>query len=54
MTQKERLAKAAMMAIQIKGVAQSLRYDARDFDCKFPIAHAERLEEIANEYLRIK
>lgn len=54
MTQKEKLMKAAMMAIQIKNVANSLRYDARDYDCQFPIYHANRLDEIANEYLRSK
>lgn len=54
MTQKEKLARAAMMAMQIKSVASSLRYDAKDYDCRFPISHAERLEQIANEYLRLK
>ena len=54
MTQKERLARAAMMAVQIKSVASSLRNDARDFDCQFPISHANRLEQIANDYLREK
>lgn len=54
MTQKEKLARAAMMAIQIKNVASSLRDDARVFDCHFPIAQAERLEQIANDYLRAR
>lgn len=54
MTQKEKLGRAIQMAMQIKSVASSLRYDARDYDCKFPIAHANRLEQIADEYLKLK
>ena len=42
------------MALQIKSVARSLRYDARDYDCRFPLEHAERLERIADEYLKLK
>ena len=54
MTQKEKIGKAIQMAMQIKSVASSLRYDARDYDCKFPLAHAERLERIADDFLKIK
>ena len=54
MTQKEKLGRARIMAMQIKSVASSLRYDAKDYDCKFPLAHAKRLEEIANDYLKLK
>lgn len=54
MTQKEKIGKAIQMAMQIKSVAISLRYDAKDYDCKFPIAHAEKLERIADEFLNLK
>lgn len=54
MTQKEKIGKAVQMAMQIKSVASSLRFDARDYDCKFPIAHAERLERIADNFLNLK
>lgn len=54
MTQKERIGKAIQMAMQIKSVASSLRYDARDYDCKFPLTHAKRLEEIADNFLNLK
>lgn len=54
MTQKEKLMRAAMMAHQIKSVADSLRYDAKDYDVRFPISHADRLESIANEFLKLK
>ena len=54
MTQKDKLIKATMMAQQIKNVANSLRNDAREFDCHFPISHANRLEQIANEFLKAK
>ena len=54
MTQKEKLGRARMMAMQIKSVARSLRYDARDYDCRFPIAHAETLERIADDFLKTK
>ena len=54
MTQKEKLGRARQMAMQIKSVASSLRYDAKDYDCKFPLEHAKRLEQIADEYLKLK
>lgn len=54
MTQKERLGRAKIMAMQIKSVASSLRYDAKDYDCQFPLIHANRLEQIADEYLKLK
>jgi hypothetical protein len=54
MTQKEKIGRARQMAMQVLSVASSLRYDARDYDCKFPLEHAERLERIANEYLKMK
>lgn len=54
MTQKEKLGKALLMASQIKSVANSLRFDAKDFDVQFPLRHAKRLDEIANEFLKLK
>lgn len=54
MTQKEKLGHARILAMTIKNVAASLRHDARDFDCKFPLSHAKRLEEIADEFLKLK
>lgn len=45
MTQKDKLqfAIAAM-----KQVAESLRRDAKDFDCTFPLAQATRLDSAVN------
>ena len=54
MTQKEKLMKASLMATRIKSVANSLRREAKEYDCKFPIAHAEVLEQIANDFLKLK
>ena len=54
MTQKEKLIKATMMAQKVKRIASSLRYDAKDYDVRFPLAYANELECIANEYLKIK
>lgn len=54
MTQKEKLGEARIMAMRIKSVASSLRNDARDFDCKFPLEHAKTLESIADNYLKLK
>ena len=53
MTQKEKLGHAKIMALQIKNVASSLRYDAKDYDCKFPIPYANRLEQVADSFLKI-
>lgn len=53
-TQKERLMKATMMAHQVKSIASSLRYDAKDYDVKFPLSYADRLEKLANEFLKLK
>ena len=54
MTQKEKLGKARQLAMVVKSVASSLRYDAKDYDCRFPIGHAERLERAADEFLKLK
>lgn len=53
-TQKEKLIKAALMANRIKSIARSLRTEAKIYDVKFPNAFADELENIANEYLKLK
>lgn len=52
MTKKEELTQAVKMAVAIKSVAESLRRDARDYDVRFPIQHAERLERVADDFLK--
>lgn len=54
MTQKEKLMRASIMAQKIKNIAQSLRYDAKDYDVHFPLQYANELENIANEFLKLK
>ena len=54
MTQREKLMRANMMANAIKSVAKSLEYDARDYDCSFPLSRARELNNIANEFLKLK
>ena len=54
MTQKEKLGRARMLAITMKSVASSLRYAAKDYDCQFPLEYAKRLEQAADEYLKLK
>ena len=54
MTQKEKLREATMMALRITGIANALRNDAREFDCYFPLSHATELENIANNFLKLK
>lgn len=51
MTQKEQLRQAMRLATTAMSVARSLRRDASDYDCRFPIAHADRLEEAARAFL---
>lgn len=54
MTQKEKLGRARQFAMTVKNVAASLRFDAEDYDCKFPLEHAKRLEQTADEFLKLK
>ena len=54
MTQKEQIIKATQMAMRIKSIAHSLRYDARDYDVRFPIEYADQLEQIAEDFLSQK
>ena len=54
MTQREKLMKATMMAQAIKSVAKSLEFDARDYDCSFPLSRARELNNIADEFLKLK
>lgn len=53
MTQKEKIAMAKLMAHRIKGIAKGLRYDANDYDVKFPLGYAKELETIAEEFLKL-
>lgn len=53
MTQREKLMKATMMAQAIKSVAKSLEYDAKDYDCSFPLVHARYLNNLADEFLKL-
>ena len=54
MTQKEKLMRATMMAQAIKSIARRLEFDARDFDCSFPLAHARELNSLADAFLKLK
>lgn len=54
MTQKEKLGHARILAMTIKNVAASLKLDAKDYDCQFPLEHAKKLEQAANEFLKLK
>ena len=54
MTQREKLMGATMMAQVIKSVARRLEFDARNYDCSFPLAHARDLNNIADEFLKLK
>lgn len=54
MTQREKLMRATMMAQTIKSVARRLEFDARNYDCSFPLAHARELNNIADEFLKLK
>lgn len=38
----------------VKSIAASLRFDAKDYDCQFPLEHAKRLEQAADEFLKLK
>lgn len=53
-TQKEKLIKATQMAIRIKSIASRLRYDAKDYDVRFPLSYADDMEKMANEFLKMK
>ena len=54
MTQREKLMRATMMAQAIKSVARRLEFDARNYDCSFPLAHARDLNNIADEFLKLR
>ena len=54
MTQKEKLGCARILAMTVKSIAASLRFDAKDYDCQFPLEHARRLEQAANKYLKLR
>lgn len=54
MTQKEKLGEARMLAAMVKSTAIALRYDAKDYDVKFPISYADDLERMADKFLKLK
>lgn len=51
-TQKEKIIEAQLLANRIISMAKRLRNEAKDYDVKFPIAYADKLEDIANEFLK--
>ncbi len=53
-TQKEKIIKATMMAQRVKNIAKNLRNEADDYGVRFPHVYAEYMEDIANEYLKLK
>lgn len=54
MTQKEKLIKATKMAMMVKSIANRLRYDAKDYDVRFPLSYADDMERVANDFLNMK
>lgn len=54
MTQREKIIKAKQMAMRMKSMASSIRYDAQDYGVKFPLSYADDLERMANEFLKLK
>ena len=54
MTQKEKLGRARQLALLVTSVASSLRYDAEDYDVHFPLEYANKLEQAASEFLKLK
>lgn len=55
-TQKEKmkLIKADMMAKRMKNIAKNLRNAADDYGVRFPHVYAEQMDEIADDYLKLK
>lgn len=54
MTQKEKILKAIQLAQYMKNLANCLRYDAQDYDVKFPLQYAIEMERKADEFLNLK
>lgn len=53
-TQKEKLIKATLMAQRVKNIAKNLRNAADEYGVRFPHVYAEQMEEIANDFLKMK
>ena len=54
MTQREKLMRATMMAQRLKGIAKAIEYDAKDYDVRWPLQYSESLNNIADEFLKLK
>lgn len=52
MTQKEKLRRAFLFAVQVKAIANNLKLDAEDYDVKFPKSYATELETKAENLLK--
>ena len=50
----DKLLKAGMMAHKIKSIARSIEFDANDYDCRWPLRYAKELNDLADEYLKLK
>ena len=53
-TQKEKLIKATLMAQRVKNIAKNLRNAVDEYGVRFPHVYAEQMEEIANDFLKLK
>ena len=53
MTQRDKIREAYMLAQRVKGIARSIKFDANDYDVKWPIRHADDLEKAADEFLKL-
>lgn len=49
-TKAELEANVHVLIAQVKSVISSIRYDAKDYDTKWPLEHANRLEEIIKPF----
>lgn len=53
MTQKEKIQKAMMAAMQIKSTATSLEREAKSYDTTWPLSYSRDLKTISENLLKI-
>ena len=54
MTMRDKIKEAIMMAQSVKNIANSLEFDAKDYDVHFPLKYVDELRRLSDNYLSLK
>lgn len=54
MTQKEKLRRAKILAMQVKSIAEQIKRECADYDERWAFSYCSELNSSADEFLKLK